>query len=95
MSTTNLCTRIDLRAVVQPERQPLILNAFVSLGLHESLEFIDDLDACSLEKRLRLELPGNFLWQDLQGPPGTSLVRLTKTSEGHGNGRCCGACGGA
>lgn len=94
MTLTTYGTRIDLRPLAPSERHPLIFNTFRSLGAGESVELINDHDAGPLLDQFRAEWPGRFAWEDVERGPYAWRVRIVKLAS-HGDGRCCGSCGGA
>jgi uncharacterized protein (DUF2249 family) len=94
MTLTSYGTKIDLRPLAPREQHPLIFNTFRSLDAGESVELINDHDTRSLLDQFRAEWPGGFAWDELQTGPEVWRVRIVK-SPAHGDGRCCGSCGGA
>jgi uncharacterized protein (DUF2249 family) len=44
---------------------------------------------------MNAEQPGRFAWDYLESGPEVWRVRVTKLSVAHGDGQCCGSCGGA
>jgi uncharacterized protein (DUF2249 family) len=94
MALTTYGTKIDLRPLALGERHSLIVSTFRSLGAGESVELVNDHDPGPLLDQFRSEWPGRFVWDDLQGGPEVWRVRIVKLSA-HGDGRCCGSCGGA
>ncbi|HEV6965846.1 MULTISPECIES: DUF2249 domain-containing protein [Roseateles] len=95
MTLASYGTSLDLRALDPRERHPLVFNTFRALGARESVEFISDHDPRPLKEAFQAALPGGFSWDPLQGGPDVWRVRVTKLAAGHGDGRCCGSCGGA
>ena len=94
MTLTTSGTRIDLRPLAPRARHPLVFNTLRSLGNGESVELINDHDPTPLREQLRAEWPGGFAWDDQQAGPDVWRVRIVKLAS-HGDGRCCGSCGGA
>lgn len=94
MTLTSYGTKIDLRPLSPRERHPLVFNTLRSLGAGESVELINDHDPRPLQDQLRAEWPGDFSWDALQSGPDVWRVRIVKLAP-HGDGRCCGSCGGA
>lgn len=94
MTLTSNVAQIDARSIVPAERHALVFNAFKGLGASESLELIHDHDPSSLYQQFQEALPGRFGWAYLEKGPNTWLVRITKQAGSHGNGQCCGSCGG-
>ncbi len=95
MALTSYGTKIDVREIAPRERHPLIFNTFRSLGTGETMEIVNDHDPKPLYYQFQAELPGLFTWDYLQHGPDTWRVRITKLGQAHGDGRCCGSCGGA
>jgi uncharacterized protein (DUF2249 family) len=95
MALTTYGTRIDVREIAPRERHPLIFNTFRSLGTGEAMEIVNDHDPKPLFYQFQAELPGLFSWDYLENGPDTWRVRITKFGRPHGNGQCCGSCGGA
>jgi uncharacterized protein (DUF2249 family) len=94
MTLTTYGTKIDLRPLAPRERHPLVFNTFRALADGEALELVNDHDPRPLYAQFRAELAGRFSWEDLIHGPDTWRVRITKLAA-QGEGRCCGACGGA
>ena len=94
MALTTYGTKIDLRPLALRERHSLIFNTFRSLGSGEAVELINDHDPKQLLDQFRTEWPGRFAWDDMQSGPDVWRVRIVKLAA-HGDGRCCGSCGGA
>ncbi|MEO8311861.1 MAG: DUF2249 domain-containing protein [Caldimonas sp.] len=88
-------TRIDVRAIAPRERHPLIFSTFRALGAAESMEIVNDHDPRPLWYQMQSEQPGRFAWEYLESGPDTWRVLITRAGEGHGNGSCCGSCGGS
>jgi uncharacterized protein (DUF2249 family) len=95
MTLTTYGTRIDLRAIAPRERHPLVFSAFRSLGANESMELVNDHDPAPLHGQFEARDPGGFRWEDVQRGPDVWRVRITKLGAAHGQGTCCGGCGGA
>jgi uncharacterized protein (DUF2249 family) len=95
MALTSYGTRIDVREIAPRERHPLIFNTFRSLGTGEAMEIVNDHDPKPLFYQFQAELPGLFTWDYQENGPDTWRVRITKLGQPHGNGQCCGSCGGA
>lgn len=95
MTLTSYGTRIDVRELPPRERHPLIFSTFRSLGAGETLELVNDHDPKPLYYQFQSEMPGRFSWDYLQSGPDTWRVRIMKLERPHGDGRCCGSCGGA
>ena len=95
MPTTTSASRIDVREIAPRDRHPIILQTFRSLGASQAMEIINDHDPEPLYYEMQAEQPGQFAWESLESGPDVWRVRITKFAGGHGNGQCCGACGGA
>lgn len=93
MTLTTFGTKIDLRPLATRERHALVIKTFLTLGPAESVEFIDDCDPKPLKDEFLANLSGRFSWDDLQCGPEVWRARVVKLA-GHGDGRCCGSCGG-
>lgn len=94
MALTSFGTKIDLRPLAQRERHPLAFNTFRSLGAGETVELIGDHDLQPLYEQFQAEWAGRFSWDELERQPDAWRIRIAKRG-GHGQGSCCGACGGA
>lgn len=94
MTLTTYGTRIDLRPLAPQERLPRVFNAFRALGDGEGMELVNDQDLRSLYSQFLAEQSGRFSWEDLIHGPDVWRVRITRLA-GHGEGGCCGFCGGA
>jgi uncharacterized protein (DUF2249 family) len=94
MALTTYGTQIDLRPLAPREREPLVFNTFRALDPNESVELIHNHDLQPLYEQFRAEWSGRFSWNEVQCQPGAWRVRIVKLA-GHGDGRCCGSCGGA
>ena len=91
---TRPTSRIDVRSIVPRERHPLIFSTFGALAPGQSLELVNDHDPRPLYYQFNAEMPGQFEWAYLESGPDTWRVAITRRSD-HGNGSCCGSCGGA
>lgn len=94
MTLTTYGTKIDVRQFAPRERHPLIFSTFRSLGAGETLELINDHDPRPLHYQFQIEMPGKFTWDYLQSGPDLWRVRIQKVANAHGDGQCCGSCGG-
>jgi uncharacterized protein (DUF2249 family) len=95
MTLTAYGTKVDVRDIAPRDRHAAIFSTFRSLGANETMELINDHDPKPLYFQFRAELPGQFGWEYLQSGPAVWRVRITKQPRAHGNGQCCGSCGGA
>jgi uncharacterized protein (DUF2249 family) len=95
MTLTSYGTKIDVRQLSPRERHPLIFSTFRSLAAGETLELVNDHDPRPLYHQFQAQLPGLFRWEDVQKGPDTWRVRIMKLGRPHGDGGCCGSCGGA
>lgn len=93
MALTTYGTKIDLRPLAPRERQPLVANTLRVLSAGESMEIVADEDPAPLREQLQAQWPARFDWQVQPGGPDLWRVRIVKLA-GHGDGSCCGACGG-
>jgi uncharacterized protein (DUF2249 family) len=95
MTPATASTTIDVRDIAPRERHPLIFSTFRSLGALEAMEIVNDHDPKPLYYQMNAEQPGRFAWDYLESGPEVWRVRVTKLSVAHGDGQCCGSCGGA
>ena len=95
MTQTTAGTRIDFREIDPRERRLLIDVTFRKLEAGETLELIDDHDPGPLYHQFQAEMPGRFSWDCLPAGPDVWHVRIGKLGKAHGDGQCCGSCGGA
>ena len=93
MPQTATATPIDVREIDPRERHALIYSTFRQLGAGEAFELVNDHDPKPLHYQFRAEMPGRFTWEYLQAGPDIWHVRIGKLA--HGDGQCCGSCGGA
>lgn len=92
---TQAASRIDVRTIAPRERHPLIFSTFGSLAPGQAMELVNDHDPKPLYYQFDAQMPGQFAWEYLETGPDTWRVAITRTGGGHGNGSCCGSCGGA
>lgn len=87
---------IDVRTVAPRERHPTLFSTFNRLSTGEAFDLVNDHDPRPLYQQMSVEKPGQFSWDYLESGPELWRVRITKRSSraGHGNGQCCGSCGG-
>ena len=95
MTLTSNSSRIDVREIAPLQRHALNYSTFRSLGAAETMEIVNDHDPRPLYYRMQAEQPGQFAWDYLENGPDVWRVRITKLAKAHGNGQCCGSCGGA
>lgn len=88
---------VDVRDVAPRDRHPLIFTTFDGLSAGEAFELVNDHNPKPLHYQFQAELPGQFSWEYLQSGPQEWRVRITRIGQqaAHGNGQCCGSCGGA
>jgi len=86
---------VDVREIAPRERHPLIFSTFNGLNAGESMALVNDHDPKPLYYQFQAELAGKFEWNYLQNGPDEWRVRITKLAAAHGDGRCCGSCGGS
>ena len=94
MSQQAASPTVDVREIAPRERHPLIFSTFRALPANEAMELVNDHDPRPLYYQFQAELPGKFVWDGLENGPDVWRVRITKLAAGHGNGQCCGSCGG-
>jgi len=87
-------TRIDVRSLACEERHSLIFSTFAGLAAGNALELVNDHDPRPLRNVFQAQYPDRFSWEYLEQGPETWRVSITKLAGGHGNGQCCGSCGG-
>jgi uncharacterized protein (DUF2249 family) len=96
---TAAASRIDVRTIAPRDRHPLIFSTFGSLAAGQAMELVNDHDPRPLFHQFNAQIPGQFAWEYLEQGPDTWRVAITRTGAaagaGHGNGSCCGSCGGA
>lgn len=95
MPLTASGTRVDVRQLAPRDRHPLIFSTFRSLGAGATMELVNDHDPKPLYYQMQAEQPGQFSWDYLETGPHVWRVRIAKLTAGHGDGQCCGSCGGA
>lgn len=86
---------IDVRTIPVQDRHPLIFSTFRSLVSGESMELVNDHDPSPLYFQFQMQMPGGFSWNYLEAGPSTWRVSIAKLKSAHGDGQCCGSCGGA
>ena len=94
MNTPTSTARIDVREVPPRERHPRIFNTFSNLRAGEAMELVNDHDPRPLHEQFKIQIPGQFAWEYLQQGPDMWRVAITRVKAGHGQGQCCGSCGG-
>jgi len=87
-------TRIDVRALACEQRHALIFSTFAGLADGKALELVNDHDPKPLRNVFQAQYPGKFGWEYLEQGPDTWRVAITRLAPAHGNGQCCGSCGG-
>ncbi|HEY1089702.1 MAG TPA: DUF2249 domain-containing protein [Rhodocyclaceae bacterium] len=85
---------IDVRALAPRDRHATVFSNFRALALGDALGLINDHDPRSLFNQLNAEAPGQVGWDYLEQGPEVWRVRITRQGKPHGNGQCCGSCGG-
>lgn len=95
MTVSASLVTVDVRTMVPRDRHSLIFSAFNTLGSGEVMELINDHDPKPLRDQFQSDLPGKFSWDSLEQGPDTWRVAITRLASSHGNGGCCGGCGGA
>jgi uncharacterized protein (DUF2249 family) len=93
MALTTYGTQIDLRPLPPRERQPLVASTFRILDPGESVEIVADEDPAPLRELLQAQWPGRLDWEAQPSGPHLWRVRVVKLAR-HGEGNCCGSCGG-
>jgi uncharacterized protein (DUF2249 family) len=95
MSVQTAFPTVDVREIAPRERHPTIFSTFRGLGANQAMELVNDHDPRPLYYQFQEQMPGKFSWDYQQSGPDLWRVRITKLAGGHGNGQCCGSCGGA
>ncbi len=91
--TQATATQIDVRQLACEDRHALIFSTFGNLQAGKALELINDHDPAPLRNVFQAQHPGTFAWEYLEKGP-VWRVAITKLAPAHGNGSCCGSCGG-
>jgi uncharacterized protein (DUF2249 family)/quercetin dioxygenase-like cupin family protein len=71
---------IDIRAVLRPQRHPLIFAKFDSLPVGSSVLLINDHDPVPLSQQFESFRPGQAAWEYLERGPNIFRIRITKVS---------------
>lgn len=95
MTDTSYIATVDVRSIAPRERHPLIFSTFRALAAGQAMELVNDHDPKPLYYQFQAELPGQFSWDYLEFGPDTWRVGIARLAAPHGDGRCCGSCGGA
>ncbi|MEO8016029.1 DUF2249 domain-containing protein [Polaromonas sp.] len=88
-------TPVDVRKLALHDRYPVASAAFNLLDAGESMELVHDQDLKTLKRLFESSLPGKFSWVGVEQGPAVWRASITRLKSGHGNGGCCGGCGGA
>lgn len=95
MSETAGALTVDVRYLVPRDRHATVFHKFRELRLGDALELVNDHDPRPLFNQLNAEAPGQVGWDCLEQGPEVWRVRITRQQgKPHGNGQCCGSCGG-
>ena len=86
--------QVDTRPMPSKDRRTLVLWTFDQLGVGMTMELINDHDPVTLRSQFELEKPNLFSWEYLESGPEVWRVAVTRLKGKHGEGHCCGACGG-
>ena len=94
MSST--VAEIDVRTIAPYERHAQIFGRFDALAPGEAIVIVNDHNPVPLHMQLEGRSPGAVSWTYLQAGPDLWRVEIGKqeAKKGHGNGGCCGSCGG-
>ena len=95
MPITDPVTIVDVRRIAGRDRHPMIFSTFRGLAAGQAMELVNDHDPVPLYHHFQAELPGQFGWDVVERGPDVWRVAITKLASTHGDGQCCGACGGA
>ena len=88
---------VDLRALAQRDRHPLVFSTFKALQPGEAMELVNDQNLHPLLGQFESGLFGAFDWNLLESGPEQWRVQIVKpleTGPVHGVDSCCGSCGG-
>ncbi|MBG6076739.1 DUF2249 domain-containing protein [Polaromonas sp. CG_9.11] len=88
-------TPVDVRKLAPHDRYPVASAAFHLLDAGESMELVHDQDLKAVKRQFESRLPGKFSWTGVEQGPAVWRAAITRMKSGHGNGGCCGGCGGA
>lgn len=94
MIQTMSTAQIDGRNLTPTDRRVLVFKAFDQLAVNKTMELVNDQDPQMLQSQFELEKAKQFSWEYLQSGPDVWRVAITKVKAPHGQGSCCGACGG-
>lgn len=86
---------VDVRSIAPRERHPAVFSTFDRLSAGQAMELVSDHDPRPLYFQFQAQSPGRFSWDYLEAGPETWRVSIAKLKPSHGDGTCCGACGGA
>lgn len=86
---------IDLRSIAPRYRHPLIVAKLDELRPGAHFVLLNDHDPQALFDLLQQRAPGGYSWDSLESGPGVWKVRIGRIRRNHGDGQCCGGCGGA
>ncbi|MEO6281692.1 DUF2249 domain-containing protein [Roseateles sp.] len=87
-------SKVDVRLVRPRDRHPTVFLMFRDLKVEEAMDVINDHDPSPLIQEMGRQFPGQFTSEYLEQGPDDWRVRVTRTASAHGNGQCCGSCGG-
>ena len=94
MTVCILPTPVDVRTLAPHDRYPVASAAFDLLKAGDSMELVHGQDLKALKLQFESSLPGKFSWAWAEQGPAVWRASLTRLKSGHGNGGCCGGCGG-
>ena len=95
MTACTFSIPVDVRKLAPHDRYPVASAAFHLLDAGESMELVLGQDLKEFKLQFESSLPGKFSWDWLEQGPAIWRASLTRVTSGHGNGGCCGGCGGA
>lgn len=95
MNTSTPHARVDVRAIEPRQRHALIFATFDALPSGQYMELVNDHDPLPLYHHFNAVYPQRFAWDYLEQGPQVWRVAIAKVGGGHGDGSCCGGCGGA
>jgi uncharacterized protein (DUF2249 family) len=94
LHTTEHKVKVDVREIAPRQRHPLIFSTFAQLPEGWEMELVNDHDPKPLYYQFAAELQGLFGWEYLERGPDVWRVAINKLPRPHGQGTCCGTCGG-
>lgn len=94
MSLAAASATLDVRTLAPRDRHATIFAAFRDLAAGSAIEIVNDHDPKPLYDQFQAELPDSFAWAYVESGPEVWRVNIRKRARSHGDGGCCGVCGG-